>query len=104
MAEISDWLRDTINLKGGRSRLGNLPRLSASLKETTKNGLADSYADQTILRERVRNLLQHQLDVGILQPRTLDFSQGLVHSVLLVDGVNEFGLIVLLSHTPEISN
>ena len=36
--------------------------------------------------ERVEKLLlQYQLDVGVLQARTLDFSQGLVYSVLLID-------------------
>lgn len=35
-----------------------------------------------------RALLEHQLDVGVLKTGPLDFSQGLIDRVLLVNGVD----------------
>ena len=49
-------------------------------------------------------LLQNYLNVRVLQTRTADLRQGFVNRILLVDGVDQLGLVVLLSHTPEVSN
>ena len=58
------------------------------INKNIKNGLTYSTQASPNIWERNPNLLKYQLDVSILQARTLDFSQGLVHCVLLVNGVN----------------
>ena len=39
-----------------------------------------------------------------MQAALLDFCQSLVDCILLVDRVDQFGLVVLLSNAPEVSN
>lgn len=48
--------------------------------------------------------LDDQLDVGALQTALLHIRQSLVDSILLVDGVDQLGLVVLFSNTPEIGD
>ena len=93
---VPHWQRNNHRVRAIASFL-----CSQSLLQKKRAGLLET----SPLRERYRTLLlHHQFDVGVLQARALDFSQGLVHGVLLVNRVDQFGLVVLLSNTPQIRN